>query len=82
MPVIPSASEVVVATNIATPTAPEAGSSGSNNMAHAILEHWADIVSDKKDAALKLDEQASTMPCPPWPSPMQLLPPPVPSSSG
>ncbi|KAG5352085.1 hypothetical protein C0989_003884 [Termitomyces sp. Mn162] len=58
MPVIPSTLEVVVATNIATPTAPEAGSSGSNNTDNAVLEHWEDIMSNKEAAASKIDKWA------------------------
>ncbi|KAG5353042.1 hypothetical protein C0989_010848 [Termitomyces sp. Mn162] len=54
--VVPSPMEVVVATNIATPTTPEAGSSGPSDMANAVLEHWVDIVSNKEAEALKMDE--------------------------
>ncbi|KAG5330269.1 hypothetical protein C0989_009033, partial [Termitomyces sp. Mn162] len=56
--VIPSPMEVVVATNIATLTASEAGSSGSSDMANAVLECWADIGSNKEAEASKMDEQA------------------------
>ncbi|KAG5349078.1 hypothetical protein C0989_006119 [Termitomyces sp. Mn162] len=56
--VVPSAMEAVVATNIATPTAPEAGTSGSKDIANTVLEHWVDIVSNKEAKALKMDEQA------------------------
>ncbi|KAG5735440.1 hypothetical protein E4T56_gene12778 [Termitomyces sp. T112] len=56
--VVPSPTEVVVATNIATLTASEAGSSGFDDMANTVLEHWADIVRNKEVEALKMDEQA------------------------
>ncbi|KAG5332703.1 hypothetical protein C0989_006669 [Termitomyces sp. Mn162] len=36
--VVPSPIEAVVATNVAMPTAPEAGNSGSSDMANAVLE--------------------------------------------
>ncbi|KAG5335513.1 hypothetical protein C0989_001189 [Termitomyces sp. Mn162] len=54
--VISSPTEAVVTTNITTPTAPEAGASGSSDMANTVSEHWADIVSSKEVAALKMDE--------------------------
>ncbi|KNZ77544.1 hypothetical protein J132_05169 [Termitomyces sp. J132] len=54
--VIPSPIEAVVATDIATLTAPEAG--GSSDMANAVLEHWVDIVSSKETEASKMDKQA------------------------
>ncbi|KAG5342373.1 hypothetical protein C0989_002846 [Termitomyces sp. Mn162] len=56
--VIPSPSKVAVVTNIATLAAPEAGSSGSINMANAVLECWADIVSSEEVVALKMLKQA------------------------
>ncbi|KAG5350581.1 hypothetical protein C0989_010283 [Termitomyces sp. Mn162] len=37
--VVPSPMEAVVATNITTPTAPEAKTSGSSNTVNAVLEH-------------------------------------------
>ncbi|KAG5338555.1 hypothetical protein C0989_007059 [Termitomyces sp. Mn162] len=55
--VIPSPMEAAVATNVATPTTFEAGTSGSSNMANAVSEHWADIMSNKEAEALKIDEQ-------------------------
>ncbi|KNZ79501.1 hypothetical protein J132_09569 [Termitomyces sp. J132] len=54
--VVPSPTEVAVVTNIATPTAPEAGTSGSSDTANAVSEHWADIVSNKEAEASKMDE--------------------------
>ncbi|KNZ72250.1 hypothetical protein J132_04041 [Termitomyces sp. J132] len=54
--VIPSPSDMAVATNIATLAVPEAGPSGSSDMANAISEQWADIVSNKKAVASKMDE--------------------------
>ncbi|KAG5350150.1 hypothetical protein C0989_012482, partial [Termitomyces sp. Mn162] len=56
--VAPSPMEAVVATNVTTPTAPEAGSSGPSDMANAVLEHWVDIMSNEEAEALKMDEQA------------------------
>ncbi|KAG5352622.1 hypothetical protein C0989_001445 [Termitomyces sp. Mn162] len=56
--VVPSPTEAVVATNITTPTTPEAGSSGLSDMANAILEHWANIMSNKEAEASKMDKQA------------------------
>ncbi|KAG5349984.1 hypothetical protein C0989_000882 [Termitomyces sp. Mn162] len=56
--VISSPTYAVVATNVATPIAPEAGSSGSSDTANAVLEHWVDIMSNKEAAALKMNEQA------------------------
>ncbi|KNZ72256.1 hypothetical protein J132_04048 [Termitomyces sp. J132] len=56
--VVPSPTEAVVATNITTPTTPEAGSSGLSDMANAVLEHWADIMSNKEAEASKMDKQA------------------------
>ncbi|KAG5335769.1 hypothetical protein E4T56_gene13812 [Termitomyces sp. T112] len=50
--------EVVVATNIAMPTASEAGTSGSSDMVNAVSEHWADIMSSEKAEASKMDKQA------------------------
>ncbi|KAG5716349.1 hypothetical protein E4T56_gene8683 [Termitomyces sp. T112] len=55
---VPSPTEVVVATTIATPTAPEAGANGSSDTANTVLEHWADIVSNDEAEASKMDEQA------------------------
>ncbi|KNZ71492.1 hypothetical protein J132_09585 [Termitomyces sp. J132] len=43
----PSPSDAVVATNIATTTALEAGSSGSIDMANAVLEHGIDIMTQR-----------------------------------
>ncbi|KAG5334172.1 hypothetical protein C0989_004195 [Termitomyces sp. Mn162] len=60
--VFPSSTEVVVATNIVTPTTPEAGFSGPIGMANAVSECWADIVSNKGAEALKMDEQAGRPP--------------------
>ncbi|KAG5716508.1 hypothetical protein E4T56_gene16171 [Termitomyces sp. T112] len=57
-PVVPSPREVVVVTNITTPTAPEAGTSGSSDTANAVLECWADIVSSKEVEASKMGKQA------------------------
>ncbi|KAG5351551.1 hypothetical protein C0989_005992 [Termitomyces sp. Mn162] len=54
--VVSSLTEVVVATNVTTPTAPEAGTSGSSDTANAVLEHWADIMSSKEAEASKMDE--------------------------
>ncbi|KAG5338034.1 hypothetical protein J132_09731 [Termitomyces sp. J132] len=54
--VVPSPIEVTVATNVATPTTPEAGTSGSSDMANAVLENWVDIKSNKEAEALKMDE--------------------------
>ncbi|KAG5353536.1 hypothetical protein J132_10169 [Termitomyces sp. J132] len=54
--VIPSPLDAVIATNVATPTAPEAGSSGSIDMANTVSECWADIMSNKEVAASKMDE--------------------------
>ncbi|KAG5334148.1 hypothetical protein C0989_004289 [Termitomyces sp. Mn162] len=54
--VTPSAMEAAVATNVATPTAPEARTSGSRDIANAILEYWTDIMSNKKAEASKIDE--------------------------
>ncbi|KNZ75791.1 hypothetical protein J132_01537 [Termitomyces sp. J132] len=56
--VVPSPMEVVLVTNTATPTAPEAESSGPSNTANAVLEHWADIISNKELEASKMDKQA------------------------
>ncbi|KAG5349115.1 hypothetical protein C0989_005810 [Termitomyces sp. Mn162] len=56
--VIPSPLDAVIATNVATLTAPEAGSSGSIDMANAVSECWMDIMSNEEVAALKMDEQA------------------------
>ncbi|KAG5342444.1 hypothetical protein C0989_001508 [Termitomyces sp. Mn162] len=56
--VIPSPMEVVVATNVATPTAPEAGFSSPSDMANTVLEYWANIVSNKEAEASKMDKQA------------------------
>ncbi|KAG5338854.1 hypothetical protein C0989_005824 [Termitomyces sp. Mn162] len=53
-----SPAEVVVATDVTTPTAPEAGSSGPSDTANAVLECWTDIVSNKEAEASKMDEQA------------------------
>ncbi|KAG5348982.1 hypothetical protein C0989_006726 [Termitomyces sp. Mn162] len=56
--IVPSSMEVAVATNVATPTAPEARTSGSSDTANTVLECWADIMSNKEAEALKMDEQA------------------------
>ncbi|KAG5350010.1 hypothetical protein C0989_000716, partial [Termitomyces sp. Mn162] len=56
--VIPSATEAAVVTNIATLATSEAGTSGSRDMANAVSECWADIVSNKEAEASKMDEQA------------------------
>ncbi|KAG5351949.1 hypothetical protein C0989_004401 [Termitomyces sp. Mn162] len=56
--VIPSPSDAAIVTNIATPTAPEAGSSGSIDTANAVSECWADIMSNEEVAASKMDEWA------------------------
>ncbi|KAG5336744.1 hypothetical protein C0989_011967 [Termitomyces sp. Mn162] len=57
-PVIPSPSDAAIVTNVATPTAPEAGSSGSIDMTNAVLEHWAHIISNERAAASRMDKQA------------------------
>ncbi|KAG5337935.1 hypothetical protein C0989_008635 [Termitomyces sp. Mn162] len=54
--VVPSPSDVTVVTNVATPAIPEAGPSGSSDIANAVLECWVDIVSNEEVAALKMDE--------------------------
>ncbi|KAG5730761.1 hypothetical protein E4T56_gene3490 [Termitomyces sp. T112] len=54
--VVPSPMEVAVATKVATPTTPEAGTSGSSNTANTVSEHWVDIVSNKEVEASKMDE--------------------------
>ncbi|KNZ81572.1 hypothetical protein J132_11391 [Termitomyces sp. J132] len=54
--VVPSPMKVAVATNVATPTTPEAGTSGSSNTANTVSEHWVDIVSNEKVEASKMDE--------------------------
>ncbi|KAG5337585.1 hypothetical protein C0989_009270 [Termitomyces sp. Mn162] len=54
--VVPSSMEVAVATNIATPTTPEARTSGSSNMANTVLECWADIMSNEEAEASKMDK--------------------------
>ncbi|KAG5336293.1 hypothetical protein C0989_012266 [Termitomyces sp. Mn162] len=46
--VVPSPLDAVVATNVATPITLEAGSSGSIDMANAVLECWVDIMSNEK----------------------------------
>ncbi|KAG5334674.1 hypothetical protein C0989_003182 [Termitomyces sp. Mn162] len=56
--VVPSPSDVAIVTNAATLATPEAESSGSIDMANATLKCWADIMSNKEAAALKMDEQA------------------------
>ncbi|KAG5352521.1 hypothetical protein C0989_001955 [Termitomyces sp. Mn162] len=56
--VILSLMEAVVATNVATLTAPEARTSGSSDMANAVSECWADIVSSKEAEASKMEKQA------------------------
>ncbi|KAG5338613.1 hypothetical protein C0989_006812 [Termitomyces sp. Mn162] len=56
--VIHSSMEVAVATNVATPTTSEAGTSSSSDMANAISECWANIMSNKEVEASKMDEQA------------------------
>ncbi|KAG5334841.1 hypothetical protein C0989_002807 [Termitomyces sp. Mn162] len=56
--IVPSPIEVAVVTNVVTPTASEAGTNGSSDMVNAVLEHWADIVSNKEAEASKMDEQA------------------------
>ncbi|KAG5349675.1 hypothetical protein C0989_002428 [Termitomyces sp. Mn162] len=56
--VFPSPLYAAIAMNISTPPVPEAGTSGSNNMANTVLEHWADIVSNEEAVASKMDEQA------------------------
>ncbi|KAG5351688.1 hypothetical protein C0989_005282 [Termitomyces sp. Mn162] len=45
--VIPSPSDAAIATNIATPSAPKARSSGSSDTANTVSECWADIMSNK-----------------------------------
>ncbi|KAG5351360.1 hypothetical protein C0989_006876 [Termitomyces sp. Mn162] len=54
--VVSSSSDAAIATNIATLTAPEAGSSGSIDTANTVSECLADIVSNKEVEALKMDE--------------------------
>ncbi|KAG5335713.1 hypothetical protein C0989_000573 [Termitomyces sp. Mn162] len=56
--VVPSPMEVVLVTNITTPAAPEAGTSGPNDTANAVFEHWADIMSSKEAEAWEMDKQA------------------------
>ncbi|KAG5349044.1 hypothetical protein C0989_006418 [Termitomyces sp. Mn162] len=56
--VILSLSDAAVAANVTTPTAPEARSSGSIDMANAVSECWADIVSNEEAEASKMDEHA------------------------
>ncbi|KAG5350374.1 hypothetical protein C0989_011314 [Termitomyces sp. Mn162] len=56
--VVLSPTDTAVVTNVATPTASEAGSSGPSNTANAVLKCWADIVRNKEAAASKMDEQA------------------------
>ncbi|KAG5352398.1 hypothetical protein C0989_002487 [Termitomyces sp. Mn162] len=56
--VVPSPMEAVVVTNTATPTAPEADASGPSDTANAVLEHWADIMSNKEAEASKMDKKA------------------------
>ncbi|KAG5335159.1 hypothetical protein C0989_002090 [Termitomyces sp. Mn162] len=49
--VILSPMDAVVATNVATPSVSEAGFSGPSNMANAVLECWADIMSNEEAVA-------------------------------
>ncbi|KAG5335748.1 hypothetical protein C0989_000471 [Termitomyces sp. Mn162] len=54
--VVPSFMEAAVATKVASPTTPEAGTSSSSKTANAVSEHWADIVSNEEAEASKMDE--------------------------
>ncbi|KAG5351117.1 hypothetical protein C0989_007892 [Termitomyces sp. Mn162] len=54
--VVLSPTEAVVATNVTTSTAPKAESSHPSDMANAVLECWADIMSNKEAEALKMDK--------------------------
>ncbi|KAG5352026.1 hypothetical protein C0989_004169 [Termitomyces sp. Mn162] len=54
--VVPSLTEAVVATNIAIPTAPEAGNNGSSDTTNAVSEHWVDIMSSEEAEASKMDK--------------------------
>ncbi|KAG5352086.1 hypothetical protein C0989_003885 [Termitomyces sp. Mn162] len=56
-PVIPSPLDTSVATNIATPIAPKAGTSSSSDTTNVVLEHWANIVSSKEASSSQMDEQ-------------------------
>ncbi|KAG5338670.1 hypothetical protein C0989_006675 [Termitomyces sp. Mn162] len=56
--VVLSPIEAVVVTNITASTTPEAGSSGSSDMADTVLECWVDIMRNEEAGALKMDEQA------------------------
>ncbi|KAG5340200.1 hypothetical protein C0989_002602 [Termitomyces sp. Mn162] len=54
--VVLSPLDAAIATNVANLAIPEARLSGSSDTANAVLECWADIVSNKKAAALKMNE--------------------------
>ncbi|KAG5353270.1 hypothetical protein C0989_008776 [Termitomyces sp. Mn162] len=45
---VPSPSDAAIVINVATPTAPEVGSSGSIDMANTVSNCWVDIMSMRK----------------------------------
>ncbi|KAG5349900.1 hypothetical protein C0989_001354 [Termitomyces sp. Mn162] len=55
-PIIPDPSDTSVATNIATPIASEAGTSGSSDTTNIVSEGWADIVSSKEASSSHRDK--------------------------
>ncbi|KAG5349029.1 hypothetical protein C0989_006495, partial [Termitomyces sp. Mn162] len=54
--VVSSPSNMAVTTDVASPAIPEAGPSGSIDIANAVSECWVDIVSNKEVVASKMDE--------------------------